>query len=225
MAVDHRCLVQRELLYKGTFEEGTLEILKLEIGPDDIFYDVGANVGLHSCVALQAGARQAIMFEPDPSNCSVARLNLRLNGFANFVLLELALDDRDGQRMFFAASPENMGTGGFSRSGPGRCFVVPVETLDHVSTKLELPTPSVLKIDVEGWEYQVLKGARRLLESSPPRMIIFETDVDEQANVIDNNVVDYLKELKYDVEDTPRELLAGKGTFIARVAEQTSGSG
>src|SRR5262249_48877268 len=141
MALDKRCLVQRELLYKGTFEEEILQTLSSEIRPNDIFYDIGANVGLHSCVVLKAGAGQAVLFEPDRLNSSVAQLNLQLNGFANFVLLELALDEMHGKRTFFGASPDNTGTGGFSRVDHARSFSVPVECLDDVVAKFALPHP------------------------------------------------------------------------------------
>jgi FkbM family methyltransferase len=223
VAVDKRCLVQRELLYKGTFEQEVLEILKSEIDSNDVFYDIGANVGLHSCVALKAGAAQAVLFEPDQLNSSVARLNLQLNGFANFVLLELALDDMQCKRTFFGASPDNTGTGGFSRVDRARSFLVPAERLDDVVVKYALPHPTILKVDVEGWEYSVLKGARQLLQGLPPRLIIFESDVDAHGIALNRELMTYLSEFDFNVEDMPRSILCGKANFIARPRSKGAG--
>jgi FkbM family methyltransferase len=129
------------------------------------FIDVGANIGMYSCILLKAGViSRAIAFEPDARNRAHLGANLLMNG-----LLE-AVDVRphaagDAVEQFYLL-PGAI-DGGFSRvtetAEPG-AYAIDVRPLDDV---LALSGQRLaVKIDVEGFEYRVLRGMQRTLREN-----------------------------------------------------------
>ena len=127
----------------------------------DIFVDVGANVGLYSCIL---GRRhlvpQVLALEPDKLNFSRLGANLALNGLAAIVEARaIAAGARSATMAFAPAGPENRGV---SKLGPVEAggydvIVAPLDDLLHIEDR-----KIVVKIDVEGYELEVLEGAERL---------------------------------------------------------------
>jgi FkbM family methyltransferase len=136
---------------------GTYESEKVARLLDDLsesFWDVGANVGFYSLLAASRGCT-VVSLEPLPENAATIRKHLQLNQLTADVL-QLAASDRNGEASFSAG--QNNSTG---RLGEGMLKVKTVR-LDSLS----YPPPQVLKIDVEGAEYEVLLGAEELLRES-----------------------------------------------------------
>src|SRR5438105_5298964 len=90
MALDAADIVQRTIFASGEYEPEVTRILLCELRQDDVFYDVGANVGYYACHALKMGLTSVFAFEPDPLSAAVLRLNLRLNQFTAGEVVELA---------------------------------------------------------------------------------------------------------------------------------------
>lgn len=126
------------------------------VGPDDLVFDVGANIGAKSEVFLSLGAR-VIAFEPQTNCCREIRA--RAHGNKRLTIVNKAVGARQGiAELYLAPSSlvasllpnwegtrENIGT-----------ITVPVTTLDDAIE--QFGTPSFCKIDVEGFEVEVLKG-------------------------------------------------------------------
>lgn len=205
MALDRSDFVQRSIFAEGEYEpEVTLQLLS-ELRDGDVFYDIGANVGYHTCTALKKGVKTVHAFEPDPVTASVLRLNLRLNGLmgASCQVMEMALGGTTASGIFHRSHVSNSGRSGFRPVDAVASFEVPIETIDALIAARRTPAPTVLKIDVEGLEHEVLLGARRLLESSPPRLIVFEAPRDLLANP-GYPLTGYLRECGYAIEHVPR---------------------
>jgi len=79
--VDHADLLQRTELYDGVWEPVESRFFQQNLRPDDVLYDIGANIGYFTCLALRAGVRHVVAFEPDPLTSQVLSLNLQLNAF------------------------------------------------------------------------------------------------------------------------------------------------
>jgi len=205
MALDRSDFVQQTIFAEGEYEpEVTREILS-ELRDDDVFYDIGANVGYYTCAALKNGVKSVHAFEPDPVAASVLRLNLRLNGLmgTSCQVMEMALGCRVGSGTFHRSHVSNSGRSGFRPVDAVASFEVPIETIDSLITAERAPAPTVLKVDVEGLEHEVLLGARRLLEGRPPRLIIFEAHHDLLASP-GHPLSRYLRECGYVIEHLPR---------------------
>jgi FkbM family methyltransferase len=134
-----------------------------ELRPD-VFIDIGANIGLYSCILLRNGSvPRAILFEPDRLNLVHLRANLLINGLLNLTEVhEVALGDAAGTHYLVPGTID----GGFSRivagdAMEGAGYQVPVVRLDDV---LSLAGRSLaIKIDVEHYECRVLAGMARTL--------------------------------------------------------------
>ncbi|MGB9965892.1 FkbM family methyltransferase [Halobacterium hubeiense] len=147
---------------------------------DDTFYDIGANIGTHSCFvgrSLQEGT--LIPFEPFPPNTHRLEENLELNDI-NPSVEGRALSDHDGT-VSLHLTGEHVAEGGNSlvnRSGTEKVIQVETVTGDTFVYEEGHPAPDIVKLDVEGAEKEVLRGMRQVLNESECRAIYYESHQD-----------------------------------------------
>lgn len=128
----------------------------------DVFVDVGANLGLYTCVVGRLDlVPRLVAIEPDRENFARLKINLTLNGLADRVeAREVAAGGRFGVATLIPSAMENRGMSRIGSSGGNDAYDVTVMTLDevvpHIGRKI------AIKIDVEGFEDEVLAGASRL---------------------------------------------------------------
>lgn len=164
------------------YETDVLERVLSAISPDDIFYDIGANIGIYTCFVGQHADR-VIAFEPHAETAARLRENAALND-VEATVYEYALADKAGTAPLTLPSrtPHKLGTGEFSlRSGPdsGATWEVDVVPGDQIVHRHSLPRPTVAKIDVEGAEVQTLIGLRDSLSAC--KMLYVEVHRDHVA--------------------------------------------
>jgi FkbM family methyltransferase len=136
----------------------------------DVFVDVGAHIGRYALEAAASGSR-VIAVEPEPSNLTMLRDNIALNGFRNVQAYDVAVSDSTGRRTFYLTKGGDTGASSLEKSWrayfAGTDMVsrleVKVDTLDHLLEDAGVEKVDWLKIDVEGHEVPVLVGARRTL--------------------------------------------------------------
>ncbi len=137
------------------------------------FFDVGANVGVHSYPFAALGYR-CVAFEPQPGCADYMRRVAALNAFRHFQVEECAVGE-DRQDLEFFVS-DTTGYSSFSRSLVERFEVARPTRVDSVSLdtycRMHQITPSIMKVDVEGWEWHVLSGAERVINESRPTVAI-----------------------------------------------------
>jgi FkbM family methyltransferase len=206
MALDQADYIQLTIFWEGEYEPEITRLLMTELRFDDVFYDVGANVGYYTCAALKKPTKSVLAFEPDPVSASVIRLNLRLNALEgpSCQVMEMALGRTAGRGIFHRSHAFNSGMSGLRPVYPVASFEVPIETIDSLISSGRAPAPTVLKVDVEGLEHEVLVGARRLLESNPPRLIVFEAPHDLLASA-GHPLTAYLRDRGYAIAHLPRQ--------------------
>jgi FkbM family methyltransferase len=144
---------------------------------DDVFYDVGANLGLYSCIAADVVTGPVVAFEPHPDNADRLGDNADLNG-ADVSTFRCALADSAGEAELTLAL-DTVGSAGHTlvsdwTSGHGSIAVPKVRGDDHIARE-DLPRPTVLKIDVEGAERAVLDGLETTLSRPDCRLVYCET--------------------------------------------------
>jgi FkbM family methyltransferase len=152
------------------------------LSPSDQFIDIGANIGWYAVsAAVRVGsAGHVVAFEPDLSNFALLEANIRQNRSSSITPLRCALGAARGKATL-RASGTNKGdqrvrefeaTVEGTQSGDS----VSIETLDEVLEAMplfDLDKLRIIKIDVQGFEAEVLKGSARLLSRLPQRAIIF----------------------------------------------------
>ncbi len=145
-------------------EDEFWDALMQEIQPGDSFADVGANIGVYTIAAARRGA-QVTSYEPNPDTAALLRRNLELNGITDRVTVhEQAVAASDGTLPFVAEGTLNWG----ARVDAAGDLRVQSTTLTGAF--------DLVKIDVEGYELEVLAGAAPLLadRESRPRAIFLE---------------------------------------------------
>ena len=166
-------------------EEIPFAMLRHLVRPGDVVYDAGANLGLYSrylITGLKAG--RVIACEPVAENLKLLRRNLELGGIASRVtVLPVALADEDGTLTFQVDDVQTTSgtlskvTGGLPSVGRQNVRLGPLTT-EVVCRSLDslvaegLPKPDVIKVDVEGAEAFLLRGAITLLTQHGPRLVV-----------------------------------------------------
>lgn len=153
----------------GRYDPPSTRAMSEAVEPGSVVFDVGAHVGyLTSVASLAAGPDGRVYaFEPHPLNLLYLHRHVTLNGLENVRIIEAAAGEQAGRAGF----DEGTGTGTGHLSDAGS-LVVETVTLDGLVDTGELPPPDVLKVDVEGAEARVLRGARRILRDHRPTVLL-----------------------------------------------------
>ena len=158
--------------------------LDASLGPGAVFYDVGGGIGLYSLLAARKGAR-VLVFEPHPDNAPCISRHARLNGLESSIqVIPMAAHSVSGQIiMEFVQHGSQMAQSGSDDNGRQKTLRIPCVTLDEFSQTQ--PPPTLVKVDVEGAESEVLKGAVRLFERVRPRLICEVHDAENGRYVME----------------------------------------
>lgn len=144
----------------------------------DIVVDVGANHGEYALLAagLVGGSGGVYAFEPNQVLGSRLRQSIETNELSNVTLFVIAIADASGSgklRTFPGWSGGTQVTVSTDESGTGE---IEIMALDDIADLRKEPAIRLLKIDVEGMEASVLRGASSLLAKAPPDVIVFESN-------------------------------------------------
>jgi FkbM family methyltransferase len=169
--------VEASILTTGAYEEGTLGVMQSVLRPGDRFLDIGANVGLMSLVAAGAvGPKGRVdSFEPLPEIGELLASSVDINHLSNVHVHPFALGS-EPTTLTMSRHPEiNRGSASLSLKGSEESQVqIRIETLDAFEQATKAQPPAMLKIDVEGWELEVLKGAIGTLSNEPKPVLCIE---------------------------------------------------
>jgi FkbM family methyltransferase len=147
----------------------TLITQRLQLG--NVFYDLGANIGLFSLLAARCvgNSGKVFSFEPDAANAARLRRNVARNSFSQVTVIESGVWSSTGTLDFTSASRQSpdRGVGTFIPSGSAAA-VTPVSVVSLDDFVRSAPPPDAIKCDVEGAEIEVLRGGQRLLASHRP---------------------------------------------------------
>ena len=149
----------------GTSEPEEQAFVAAHLRRGDVFYDIGANVGFYSTIAarLVGPEGHVYAFEPHPASAAQAARNAALNDFANVTVVQAAVSDREG-RMTLSLSAHSA----THKLGDAPGLEVDVLGLDRWAREAAARPPSLVMIDAEGAELEVLHGMRGLLADRRP---------------------------------------------------------
>jgi FkbM family methyltransferase len=165
------------LLVNGVYEPDTQSFILQRLSTGDVFVDVGANIGLFTVgAASKVGKRgRVIAIEPSPRIFSYLEKNILTNMAINADALNVAASDQNRTEVpFYAAPSDHFGMGALAPQFHQEPCLVETRTLDSILTAYRIQHVAVLKVDVEGHEAGVFRGAKDLLQRTPAPVIIFE---------------------------------------------------
>lgn len=152
------------------FEEAAFALHLLR--PGENFADVGANAGAWSIMAAQGARAKVDAFEQIPSSLARLTKNVESNALENDVFVHGVGVGSQVGKLAFTTTQDTGNRVASSEDAAGELLEVPVTTLDQV---LHDRCPVLIKIDVEGWELEVIKGAQTLLREPSLLALIIET--------------------------------------------------
>jgi len=185
--------VGRSLDAYAEFSEGEVEMFRQIVRAGDIVLDIGANIGTHTLFfARQVGpVGEVVAVEPQRIVFQTLCANMALNSVTNVRCLPFAAGAEPGEiavpRVDYARSGN---FGGLSVGGSADGERVKVITLDE----LNIPHCRLIKLDVEGFEEQVLRGAGQTIERTRPIMYV-ENDREERSD----SLIRYIASLGYEL--------------------------
>ena len=134
---------------------------------DCVFLDIGANTGTHT-LAISDHCESIHCFEPYPAALTSLKRHLEMNEIENAFVHPFGLSVSDGLRGFCENKTGNLGAGTFELNNETADMQLPTKRGDDVFEQLELTKSDVVKVDVEGHEFDVLRGMSKHLWGSRP---------------------------------------------------------
>lgn len=166
-----------DMYYGVGFEQDELDLVNRFVGDGDVFIDVGANIGVYTLAASQLVGEngQVHAFEPLSVAYGLLQENVMLNCAENVHLNPVAVGDEVGEVDLYVNTEAALtGLGKTNRGTLLDIQKVPIWTLDDYSSRLGIKSIDFLKIDVEGFEGHVLRGAEELIVKSPNLIVMSE---------------------------------------------------
>lgn len=159
-------LPEDKAMWKGTYEFEFCKRLQKAVQPGDICYDIGAFRGYTAGVMALAGAEKVIAFEPMPENQERIRQVFGMNPDLPLSLTPKAVSEKEGKQILEIHRDQSMNRlGSVAGAGGGEQIQVETTTVDAAARETG-KSPTLMKIDVEGAEEAVLKGAPKALKES-----------------------------------------------------------
>jgi len=152
----------------GTYEHDKVKRFRSSIRSPGAVWDIGAHAGYYSLLAsrLLGASGTVVAFEPLPHNLAYLRQHLELNGVKNVIVVPCAVSDTDGRAHFAAGGSQ------YGRLDVAGGLEVETVCLDTYLRQNPAQAPTVVKMDVEGAEFAVLRGARTVLATCRPIFFI-----------------------------------------------------
>ncbi len=213
----------RATFYAGDTDRKITQLFKLILRPGDTALDIGANMGLTALRAahLVGESGQVHAFDPNPQMQQQLKDSIAYNQLSNVTLHPVAIGDQSGM-LELHVPVGHSGAGSLVRKEGDRALLesvqVPVKTIDSIFPAMG--PIRLVKIDVEGFEPQVLRGAERLFSHNPPDAMIVELNGYEYS-ADDHPTIQILSRLGYRLLGIEKsyvslravELRPGRSTF------------
>jgi len=177
-------------------------------------YDIGGYVGITAMFFSRAVGQtgRVIVFEPNPANAAAIRQNLALNHLSNVAVVEIGLG-AGPETKTLVYDPNDSAAGSMNRqiqarllAAPHRQIDIAVQALDDYFDANRLPAPDLVKIDVEGMEYDVLRGMQKMLRTpKPPLFIELHGDGEQEKGANVQNVFALLQASNYGIHHVETE--------------------
>jgi FkbM family methyltransferase len=167
--IDPSSHLGRTILTEGAYEPETVALLHQHIKPGDVVFDIGANEGVMSaCAANLVGTTGCVVaIEPQRRLLDILEINLALNSTGTYHIVHGAVSDRDDECVTLSLHPEG-NTGASSIVSKyrwnGKKEQVKTYTIEHITKSYRIDHIDFVKIDVEGYEPEVVQALQPLLK-------------------------------------------------------------
>ena len=176
-------------IYLGLHEFPDMGFLLHFLRPGDMFFDIGSNIGSYTVLAAKEAGANVIAFEPIPSTFQVLKQNIELNAISALVHpLNVGVGAK-AETLIFSKTHDTVNhvIPATQRQSATEVIEVPVVSMDEIVIKNSMPV--LIKIDVEGFETEVLNGMNATLNNDHLRGIIIELNGSGGRYGYDENLI------------------------------------
>lgn len=171
-------LDSKDTLYlsiNGVYEPFETELVKKEIKNGDVVLDIGANIGYFTLIFAKIVGEEGkvFAFEPDPTNFSLLKKNVEINGYQNVILIQKAVSNKTGKIKLYLSEENLAGHRIYNLHGDRKSIEIEAIQLDdyfeNYNGKIDF-----IKMDIEGAEGQAIQGMFNLLKKNKTVKIVTE---------------------------------------------------
>lgn len=210
--------------YEDNFEKDTLSFFASILKPGNVVLDIGANIGIYTLLAsIKVGSTGKVYaFEPAKWANYRLRKNIELNYRTNIEVINKAVSDHSGYCDFHICEDDAYNSLG---NNPMRVVkdikTIEVISIDEFVSQKGLSHVEIVKIDTEGADYLVLKGAKKLLSSPNPPVVFCEynRDIKNGFNHNLNEFEEYIKSFNYQLYEIKENQLVVFNSAISSSSE------
>lgn len=205
------------LFIGGDYEPSLVNFLKASLNKGDVFIDLGANEGYFSVIASKLVGDSGIVYSVEPSkkNCGILLENKKINNSNNIIVNEVAVGNKNEKKPFYICNSNEMLNSAFHKKNSIYklkeiiCFgitkqEVTFKTLDNIVRNEHKNLRTVIKIDIEEYEYDLLINLKNYI-SKKNILWIIETKQLKVINLFDRN--------RFDIYYLPADSVYMKGYF------------
>ena len=184
----------------------------------DTVIDIGAHIGRYTITSSKqvGNTGKVVAIEADPDNFQLLKRNIALNKLTNVLPLNYAVfSTRTRMKLYEQSASAKYNSLMLTRAAKTRNYVeVNADTLDSILEQNEVNQVNWIKIDVEGAEFEVLKGSTKTLSSENVSLLIEIHNIEDPSHY--DNIVDFLKHDKYEITFEQRYEGSGESHVIFR---------
>lgn len=226
--------IARAIFYKW-FERNEIKMFSNLIRPGMTVIDAGANIGLYSLIAgkLVGSKGKVISFEPSKETFVRFKNNINLNKLSNIIPVNCGLGDNPNEQLVLRQDIGNLDAERYlfpSNTPPSKKLqnineinleeLIQVDTLDNYCFNNSIQKVDLMKIDTEGFEYYILKGAKNVLKNNPDLVILMECTSlgTARASTTQDDVFDLLRSFDFKIfywNEYKNEFLTDDGIYTA----------
>jgi len=198
--------LSRDLIVDGVREPHILETMKRELHEGDVVVDIGGNIGYYALLEAKIVGEKGRVYaiEPVQENIDLLKKNIELNAYSNIEVYQLAIGDRSGVFPIYVGRARNHSTlrqvdslienGGISYETTTE--VIPLD--DFLQDRMY---PNIIRMDLEGYECQIVKGMEKTLAKNLPLTLFIEFHFDILKKEESVELLQILKKSGFEIID------------------------
>ena len=169
--------IQQQLFWYGYYEKEVGDLLKKMLRPNDVFIDIGANIGYFSLLAATfSPSVKVISFEPVKDLFKKMTKNISINDSKKIMAINAAVGEMNEERELYLSAPDNLGMSSFQQpeNYSGRREKVEVISIDDWFKTSGITKIDLIKLDIEGSELEILNSPDSPIWLSKCQMLVIE---------------------------------------------------
>lgn len=195
--------IQQQVYFLGDYEKPEIDYISQYLKPGNVFVDIGANIGLFSLNAskIVSDKGKVISFEAFSSNYRQFKNNIEINNFKNIISENKAISNQNSTvEILYNEGDHNIGmASSFLKNFTSKEIVESV-TLDDYASNNSIEKIDLIKIDIEGGEYNAILGMTKILNDSKPQVLIeINHQTLQDSGRTEKEIIDLFNQFNYNI--------------------------